>query len=682
MRTVTTWAEFLDAVGPFLTSARPLEALKQAGINMGGAVAQAFEQGGPVTALNPAVLERLEAAYGPPPRTTLHVGRPRLTEARGIGGYRAVASANLAVLNDVLAELWRVRTIPNQLSTTLTNQAVTLADIRDACTGIPDDAVLGQLQITAPPVASASSITPLNLHFDIHFNLPIEASAPVSLKGVVHVEQPLDFQITAETEPKIRLSLGAIEELQAQLEVGSDSVLQPRSDEKRGELERKFGSTLRAILIYLFYDKAVLAIPGAVSVSSTFPNSKVTVSQIGVVSVRNGSQDFVIVGINVDAPVQGTDPSALVAGEVPVIPNNVHAVVDQEFANDALSAIITSGDLAALINRIIARHSGPFSVVPIVVKSGSVTFESNLLRVSIDCVAQGACALRKDLNFTATVSGTPGISDGTVTIEGSDIELDVDNWDAVVCTILSVLWGPFGLILNLGVLAFIAAYNPTGKNLEFPTSDTSKPLPGSEQDFKIQLTGASVNPGTMIADGQAGLVPDTLRAFVYLRVVTGFMSVPVAGATVELIELNSPAPASDDVVIPPVGETDSFTSKFEIDDVTSYAPLPDQSLGTKVTDESGYVRFAEIFGSAAGMYTDVRTTTTLRTDETSTTTTKRVIEDPTPDFAVTITDANGTVLAKRLLISLNNPGKRLGSPDHPFVVHLKWRPTWRWSAPP
>src|SRR5262249_7136207 len=186
-------------------------------------------------------------------------------------------------------------------------------------------------------------------HFDINFDLPIEASVPASLKGVVHVEQPLEFDITA--EPKIRLSLGAITDLVAQLEVSSDSVLQPRSDQKRVELAQKLRMALQRLLVFLFFTKPVLTIPGSLSVSGSLPNSKVRVSQVGAVSVSGGiltteigtaragtvvtappppSKDFVVVGLNVDA-AQQTDSSALRTGELPTgITNNIHAIVDQE----------------------------------------------------------------------------------------------------------------------------------------------------------------------------------------------------------------------------------------------------------------------------------------------------------------------------------------------------------------
>ena len=71
-------------------------------------------------------------------------------------------------------------------------------------------------------MASASTVTPLNLHLTAPFNLPVQAASPASLRGVVRVGLPLGFENKAqlnETERHVRLTLDAIGALKAQLEV-------------------------------------------------------------------------------------------------------------------------------------------------------------------------------------------------------------------------------------------------------------------------------------------------------------------------------------------------------------------------------------------------------------------------------------------------------------------------------
>lgn len=179
---------------------------------------------------------------------------------------------------------------------------------------------------------------------------------------------------------------------------------------------------------------------------------------------------------------------------------------------------------------------------------------------------------------------------------------------------------------------------------------------------------------TLTAEGQAGLVPDTIHAFVCLRLVTGLSPedlTPLSDASVELLELNSPAPAGDDVEIPDTGETERITKKFIIDESRSYQPLPDQSLGTRVTDGSGFVRFVFRMKAAAGILTEITTTEDRVTGRViSTRTQTEFIEESNPDFAINVTAKDGTVLAKRMLIALNNSGRKAGTPEQPLVVRV------------
>ena len=110
-------------------------------------------------------------------------------------------------------------------------------------------------------------------------------------------------------------------------------------------------------------------------------------------SIRKANKDFLVVGINIVSS-QGTQPAALVPAELPTAANNLHAVADEELRGDALSAIIKSGDLAAFINRVVAAHpvTDPINIV---MNGGSMSFDDNLLRVSVDCVLANFCALSK-----------------------------------------------------------------------------------------------------------------------------------------------------------------------------------------------------------------------------------------------------------------------------------------------
>jgi hypothetical protein len=670
MAAVSTWSDFLTSIRPFLNHANPLESLKQGGFVLGGPVAKAFNQPAVPPAFGPNGLAVLSAAYGPPPPINLHLGRKKpepKTKVQAAGGFRAVASADLAMLNEVLSELWRVNTIPDQLTAEQTGKVLTLADLEDACTGVPPNAGLGNLVITGPPVAFPSSVTPLNLRLDLPFNLPVDALFS-SLRGIAHVEVPLGLENRFPkdaTRPRIGLSLAAIAQIDVHLEVSPFSALQLRSEAKRRPLEQKLALTMQRVALALLVPGGTLSAPGDVSISNSFPNSRVDASQVGMVSIHAGSKDVVIAGINVIDP-QPIDASQLTSVPLPSGTNNLHAVIDQSFASDALQAIVRSGDLERFINRVVQRH---VSASHIVVNGASIEFDDTVLHLAVDCSAENACPL-KDLNFTARLNGFVVIDGGNLTIQSSSVDIDVDTVDKIVCTLLSAFLGPFGVVFTLAVLVFLAAYNPSGRNLEFPATDNSEPLPGSEKDFKISLTKASITPGSVIAEGIAGLVPDILHAFVHLRLV-GSDGAPLDGATVELLELDSPAPAGDDVEIPETGEFERITKKFIVDESRTYQPLADQSLGTRVTDKTGFVRFVSPLRSIAGILTDITTKEDIQTGKLlSTTTRTELVQEAKPDFAVNVTGADGTVLATRMLVALNNPGKKLGTKDAPVVVRI------------
>jgi hypothetical protein len=151
-----------------------------------------------------------------------------------------------------------------------------------------------------------------------------------------------------------------------------------------------------------------------------------------------------------------------------------------------------------------------------------------------------------------------------------------------------------------------------------------------------------------------------------------FAQQPLAGATVQLYELDDPAIAGDDVAIPATGASDKFTHKTEIEDVKTYHPLPDQLLGTELTDANGLVKFIATANAFGGILTDIRTTADIHTGEViASTTSNRKIVERRPDYGLTITNANGSVIAERMVIALNAPeNKRLGTADNPFAVHI------------
>ncbi len=171
------------------------------------------------------------------------------------------------------------------------------------------------------------------------------------------------------------------------------------------------------------------------------------------------------------------------------------------------------------------------------------------------------------------------------------------------------------------------------------------------------------NHGDWTLSGQASV---TLGRRVFLRIVgrpgsgpAGPIIVgsgPLPGVSVRLFELDEPAPAGDDVVVPQTGETTQTLNHKEITTTTTYDPSPDQLLGVQTTNSSGVVAFQVFPNRRGGVLTRTRVELDLDDLETETTTTQTAIPEGRPDFGVTVTGSGGKLLATRQLVALNAPG--------------------------
>jgi hypothetical protein len=384
MTTLATWPELLEAVQPFLMAASPVQAMNEAGFVFADDLIKSLEGQRLVPIIDPALLQQLQREYGPPPPLRLHVGRPPRTVMRSAGDYRAVGSTGLDLVNQVISELWRVRTIPNSFDQADTNGLISIGTLRNTCNGVPDDATGAVMYVTTAPVVTPGEVSPQTARIDIGFQLLLNSSPPVSLQGTIHAELPLEFEAASLPEnpadpasrivKRIRLTAGAIGALTASVEVSPGSAVQPKAGGVQA-LNDDFAVALMRALLKVIYDQHKLLIPGQVGLGPSLPNSEVKVSQVGAVTVTSSNNHFAIAGINVKGG-QTPDPSALSSAELPAVPTDVHLALDQEFATDVLSTAIESGDLSAFINRLVARNF-PLALAPFVVTSGNVTIENN-----------------------------------------------------------------------------------------------------------------------------------------------------------------------------------------------------------------------------------------------------------------------------------------------------------------
>jgi hypothetical protein len=639
------------------------------GFVLSGDIGKAFE-GRRTGEVTPELLKQLRREFGPPPAIGLYVGSKRRPVSRlaGISDYRAVVTADLALLNQIIAELWSVGTIPQSLSEHLTARLLPIGTLRETCDGVPADATGGVLYIYRQPLAAASSVSPKNAEVTAAIMLLLNSSTPAAIRMRLTVELPIEAEIRDRSMPHqhIVLSSQAIDTLTLSLVIGPESPVQPKSEGLPALISAVTANFKTVLEAASNVDEPEIS--GQVGLGSSFPNSEVRVTQAGALTASAGAaRQFVVAGVNVYA--EQPDPNLYSEEALPDPPSNFVLLAHEQFASDILSAIIASGDLSAYINRLVARHV-PFELAPFVALDGSVTVtDGDTVEISVDVKWDGACDFDTDLDFTLTILCGLTLENGTLVIATTPVQIEVSDWDELKCALLAV--PVVGTIINLIVDAIANGLSSflSGTSRSVLVSGTTSPLPGSEKVVQFGFTGLAMYPqgGAMRAEGEAQLVPDTLRTFVYLRLFEGptlLLAEPLAEAAIELIEIYDFAP------IPPTGARDEFRGRFEIYTSTTYARHSDVSLGQATTDTNGYARLAVICPQQAGIVSTTTTTTDFKTHEVTTETTQTPNVVGWSDLAVKVTDAAGTVLAGRRLIARNVINKRVGTREDPVVLLL------------
>ena len=186
------------------------------------------------------------------------------------------------------------------------------------------------------------------------------------------------------------------------------------------------------------------------------------------------------------------------------------------------------------------------------------------------------------------------------------------------------------------------------------------------------------------ADGGAHRhAPRRFNAYFYLRFLDADqvgIARAMKGATVLLMDRDSPAPTGDDVT-PPAPSTTSTGQQTPLGPVvttkrTRFERTPDQRFGEAVTDHAGRVRFyipRDKLASKAGDKVVETTRLNLDTDQQTTSTRRTPVPEPNPDFYFRVTRPNGTVVDTLGLPSgffLNFQSRRVGTPSNPLTISL------------
>lgn len=679
MPTITSLEELLANLSPYLKFVQPLEAMKKAGFTFAGEVGRSVD--GVKPAIDPVAAERLEKEMASHVPIRLRIGKtakPSLPPVSRIvvGGFQVAGSINLDNVNPVIDELYQVGTIPNALPASDTTSLIDLSTLSQLCANVPTapDATLGGLEVLTAPFVSASTVSTGNLNMVCEIKLPVLGSQPSFFQAKLNVEIPIGVLsiFPRIADDRLRFSIGATG-AQANLVVNPVSQIVPRSPADLDTLNNLVTTAVQFVLgRYCGPFNGTLSLPAALALSS-FPNTRFALSQAGGATVQSGQKSFVMLGVNI-ANGQTVDPTQLTTVATPVAPFAIHGEIDEAFATDALTSVINSGDLAAYINRISARHWWGDFLPAVRVNWGTVTFQNGSINLDIGITVPYYC-LGFDLDIRAGIYGPPVISNGTMTIGANYVDLSVD--EGFWCSLTGI--GPLlGLILDTIFIAKDASENDPVQTI--PSGYSFAPLPGSDDDWTLAIQQASANNGTLTVDGTATLAADP-GYFIYLRIVTGNRVTgytPLPNATVTLMELDNPAPAGDDVVIPQTGTTIHTNSKFIIIDSTTYTPNSDQVLGTKTTDNNGDTMFLvepatssnpDGLNQEGGVLRAIQTELDVHSGKTTLDyNTTSIVPERFPDFGVAVTDSSGNQLATRQLVVLNAASTRIGTAQNPLLV--------------
>jgi hypothetical protein len=681
---IRSWKDLAAEAGRRAYSANPLDEMQKAGLEMAPALRRVFEG----RSVKPKVAEdRLRAALSQiehPPSIQTWIGRADLPALRTKSSAGLTVTFDASVVNDVAKAFFDWKTYEREVAGSLIRKVLSIADLRAFCNGVPDgDANVGDLVLRSEVRLEVPGNGEIVVaHQSV--SLRITGSQPASLDGTFSFRFPLAIDVVG----NITVGARALSELVLSLAVDASSPVQPKSASDKQQLLDRLGESLRERLDLArlkYFVESIFPLTGR------FKNTSLQVANAaGFAHIVNG-RPLLTFGANLAPSVAAPSPADL-QPPAPIAPANVRYVVDESFATNILKAAIDSGDLENFANEKLANKVEPFGVSPIRIRGGRVRMTPGKVSLVLDGTWVDACSFGKDLKFRATADVFLRVVDGEISAQDMRLDIDLDNTDALVCMLLSALFGPFGILVNAIVLGIVAAINPTPDDKSRPAL-LEPALPGTEVRLRTEVTAIEMLDGQVVAHGTAHVVPNETDWFVYLQINEGLQpafafpsrlagtfapnvggSAPLPGAKVALLELDNPAPAGDDVAIPNLEEDVRFTGKFLITTVRSYAPRADQFLAEATSDAHGRVRFRVLPNGIGGQLTETKIREALTGGEVlSQVTTRRLIRESAPDFAVSVAAADGTIMATRLLTQRNASGRHAGTLEEPLVVLLPAR---------
>lgn len=612
------------------------------------------------------------------------------------GEYDLILGIKLDLVNQTLAGLFETHTWPNLVKSKEAGKLFKLDELRAFSADVPtvDGVEVGALHFPAPPTASFGDRDSLFVSQSFTLDIDLVQSSIPQRRTISTLVGTLrwNLQMNAEqdgADPQ-RLRVNFVNQFpdpaSDRLEIGPGSPIQPRS----------------AAALRLLKDAVSLRIIGLLIRQSfsicpvfTLPLGEGVPLRVQRADVR-ATPTFDDVGALMVGILIGTtptpDPNSGSTNQLQNAPfasgiTNVYLRFHEALANKLAKVALDAGVLESKTPDLPGN-------LTVKLDSISVDFKApNKLGVKARARFEDFCGPGpfnfKDLHFdiTGDLQLVPGLN-GQVNIVPGDIDINFDNSDQAVCAISGLVdlatvvfaVDTVGELIVVAVAKLIGPDRLTDK-LAFQFQaifDPKENIPFTEMVPRGEVVQAAVRANALEALGSLTLRPDDRHAFLYLSVCSRLLVVgpsrPVAGAAVQVMDQDAPAPADDDAV-PPQSTTTVQGSTITKVTVSVKRPIRNELLAEGSTDDDGRLFLViDRLSTAGTIITKTISENTAEDSGVKITTKESPLQETRPDifFRVKLPGeekARDTrPSGEGLFFQPNLNSRRLGEPNAPLTL--------------
>jgi hypothetical protein len=623
---------------------------------------------------------RLARTAGPLPAAPLEPLR---------GEYDLRVALRIQLVSDVLVGMYEAHTIPHRIPGSVLEPVFSPSSLRTVMSGIPDGVSLGNFHITAPLTAESARLVEhliIAIPFRLELTRPAVGPFPRPARVVTHLSGTLRLMVAlgvalAKDQDGVegvvvqlpfidpilvpaaaRLEIDADSPIQAILPGAVDDFILDRDPALRFGFSQAFGG---GVLL----GSPLISIPGLDGAALRLQRGDVRVA-------RDTVNVGLLLGVGTDAPSpEAGDPTTLTATLAPSGPN-LSATAHAALADKVARAAFISGRLQAL-----ADDASP-PPISVRIRGASGTIDAEAIKVRIPMKITGFCAT--ELTLTYAIDLVPTVVNGRIVVDIHDEWQGFDGWDAINCFLSGIASLGIGLVVPLLGGAWwvvdwaLSGFPEIGEDpAPFIVSglvETARPISGTEQRARVEVTSVGLEVDRMRSDGIAALVRDFLNAYVYAEFhdrssdVVNPTRTPIARAIVSLNDQDRPPPG-DELPTVPVVETADAIVTTEV--LQLFRGTTDSSLAASTTNGDGRVRFVLSARDMLTRWGTARMRKTFVNRATGATFSLPPfvgpINETAPDLYFVVQRENGTTVDTRFTPVVDvRPGQRVGTADQPL----------------